>query len=113
MRKLCLHLLLLLVTSPAYAEVVTFVWNHTELGVGGYKLYKSVDQQNWTELQNIPDKTVKTAQYNKTTETIECFGISAYSPAGEESPITTKTDAGEDVCLGKPAAPTTFSFSVP
>lgn len=97
----------------ARAEVITFQWSHNEVGAVGYKLYKSSDQQNWVEVANIVGAANKSTQHDKTTDTIECFGITAYSASAQESTMTTKTSAGEDVCLGKPIAPTAFSFSAP
>lgn len=99
--------------AVAYAEVITFVWSHDELGTAGYKLYKSPDASNWTEESNIIGSSNKTVQYNKTGENVECFGVTAYSASGQESAMTITTDAGAQVCLGKPSQPTTFSFSVP
>lgn len=104
---------ILLLPAPVLAEVINFTWNHDKVGTAGYKLYKSTDQQNWTVVANISDPELTAASYNKTTVTVECFGVTAYSGSGEESTMTTKRNDGSDVCLGKPTAPTTFSFSAP
>lgn len=106
------------ITNPLLLGVlVTFSVNHPQPSqVKEFKLYKGA-----TIASMVPVKTITvvpgqpgpfSTTYDFTDATPQYFGVSASNNFGE-SPIITKDGSGNDVLLGKPLAPTSFSFSVP
>lgn len=116
MKNLILFLTLLATCSIAEAQTQTvkvdFGWTHNGQYTTGFRLYKGPTPATLAKAVDIPGgSTVRTYLFTGTETLPVCFGLSAYGPSGE-SPVVSKTDAGVDVCLGKPGAPTSFTFSV-
>lgn len=116
--KIKLSLLFLLLPSIAVAQPlqnvkIDFSWQHDGQFTTGFRLYKGPTPGALVKAVDIPGgSAIRSYSYSAVDTLPECFGLSAYGPSGE-SAIMTKTPAGVDVCLGKPVAPTSFSFSVP
>jgi hypothetical protein len=115
MKKL-LFLLLLATTveaQPLQQVKVDFAWQHNGQFTTGFRLYKGASTATLVKAVDMPGgSTARAYSYTGTDTLPVCFGLSAYGPSGE-SAVVSKTDTGVDVCLGKPGAPTSFSFSVP
>ena len=116
MRKLFLTVLLLLLASSAESQTLTPVtvdlnWAHDGKNVTGFRIHKGSSVSSLSKAVDINGASVRTYRYTGNEALPVCIGISAVNQLGE-SPVVSKTDAGVDVCLGKPGAPTSFTFSV-
>lgn len=102
-----LVLVTLLIATPALAQDINLKWE-AGLRAKKYNVYTGpavnalVKQGETSELHY---------SYKYTGEGLMCSGVSASNEFGE-SVIQTKTDTGEDICVGKPQAPKGFSFTV-
>lgn len=105
MKKLLLAIALL--PAAVQAQEVTIAWNGHILAKK-HTIYRGPAP---TALVKVQDTDELFYKFDYTGSEIVCYGVSASNDFGE-SPIQTKTEAGEDVCVGKPMAPKGFSFSV-
>lgn len=97
--------------QPAQQLSVKFNWQHDGQYTSGFKLYKGSSPGALLKVVDIPGGSTRTYTYSALEQLPVCFGLSAVGPTGE-SAVITKDSTGADVCLGKPQAPTGFSFSV-
>jgi hypothetical protein len=112
-KKIALLLVCLIVPSVAYAADITFAWTHSGEGKpAGFKLYNGDAPQGdkMQALLDVPDGAARKVTVAVSHADIKCYGLSAYNALGE-SAITVKQDNGEDLCLGKPLAPSAFTYS--
>lgn len=110
-----LLLALLALPTVSFAQEITINWSHTGNYVEGFKLYvaPASSPTSWQLEQDIQDSAARQTSYTfpQDSEPL-CFGLTAYNVLEESERVTTLADGGP-ACLGKPTAPTTFSFSAP
>lgn len=102
---------------PLMGVLVTFSWNSGNPPgfVREFKLYKGASIATLAPIQTITvvgNQTDFSTTYDFTDSAPQYFGVSAVNNFGE-SVVVTKDGSGNDVKLGKPSAPISFSFSAP